>query len=158
MPLSTYVVPRIVIPLGGDNSMAVRGINLDDFTFLLPNHFEAMSKVVALYQTHTESVFSSRAFTDFILAVAKDFPGLLSEVISLSTDEDMAEVRKVKLPMSIQLAALSAILKLTVEEAGGLGNLIGQLRAAAGKAMAEAALAESAAPASSSSTGNGANR
>lgn len=127
MALKDHVTPRMVVPLIGDNSVAVRGFNLDDFAALMPNHFEAVTKIAELYGQHKQSVFSGKAFSDFVLHCAKDFPGLVAEVISIAADEP--DAKNVKLGTALQISILTAIVKLTVEEAGGLGNLFGQLRA-----------------------------
>jgi hypothetical protein len=127
MPLIAHQTPRMVIPLLDGNDVAVRGFNLDDFAALMPDHFEAISKIAALYAEQKSSVFSSKAIGDFIMASASAFPNLVSEVISIAADEP--DAKHVKLGTSLQISVLSAIVKLTVEEAGGLGNLFGQLRA-----------------------------
>lgn len=127
MPLAAHVTPRIVVPLLGGNDVAVRGLNLDDFAALMPSHFEAISKIAALYAEQKQAVFSSKAIGEFIIASANGFPHLISEVISMAADEP--DARGVKLGTTLQISVLTAIVKLTIEEAGGLGNLFGQLRA-----------------------------
>lgn len=126
MPLAAHKTPRITVPLLDGNDVSVRGFNLDDLMGLVPNHFEDLSKVAALYAEHKESVFSQRAITGMILQIANSFPGLISEVISVAADEP--DARDVKLSTGLQMSVLTAIVKLTVEEAGGLGNLFARLR------------------------------
>lgn len=160
MPLTAHQSPRIEVPLLNNNTVSVRGFNLDDFLALLPQNYEAVSKIAELYAEHKQSVFSSRAFEDFLLLSARTFPGLIMEVISIASDEG-PEAKTVKLSTGLQIAVLSAIAKLTIEEAGGLGNLFAQLRDVGAKVMqAQAELRESSqnpAP-SKSSTGNGASK
>lgn len=158
MPLTAHQTPRMVVPLLGSNTVAVRGLNLDDFAALLPNHFEALSKIAALYAEHKQSVFSSKAIGDFIMSSAVTFPGLVSEVISIASDEG-PEARDVKLGTSLQITVLTAIVKLTVEEAGGLGNLFGQLRELGVRLRAvQAELAVRPPHPSNNSTGSGESR
>ncbi len=126
MPLASHQPPRIIVPLLDGNSVALRGINLDDLMALMPTHFEALSKIATLYTEHQESVFSDRAMTQLILTVANTIPGVIAEVISIAADEP--EAKDVRLSTGLQIACIQAILKLTVEEAGGLGNLFAQLR------------------------------
>lgn len=162
MPLSAHQTPRIVVPLLDDNTVSVRGINLDDFMALLPNNFEAMSKIAATYAAHKESVFSPRAFTEFLLASATGFPNLVAEVISIAADEP--DAKGIKLGTSLQLSVLAAIAKLTIEEAGGLGNLFAQLRDLGARLQAVRAEAGGSDAGStqpnpfSGSTGNGASK
>lgn len=155
MPLSAHQTPRMIVPLLNGNDVAVRGLNLDDFAALMPSHFEAISKIAALYAEHKQSVFSSKAIGEFIMSSAVTFPGLVSEVISIASDEP--DARNVKLGTSLQITVLTAIVKLTVEEAGGLGNLFGQLRELGARLRAvQAELAVSPQHRSKPSTGNGA--
>lgn len=129
--LSEYQTARTAVPLNRKDVM-LRGLNLDDFAILLQNHLEAVTKVVENYQRHKDSVFSSSNLQSFLIGSAQEFPGLVSEVISIAADEP--EAAKVKLPVGFQMSAISAISKLTLEEAGGLGNLFASL-AALGKGV-----------------------
>lgn len=156
MALRDHVTPRHNIPLVDGNSVDVRGLNLDDFSALLGNHLEAASKIADLYAKHQKSIFSKKPFQEFILSVAKDFPGFVSEVISAAADEP--DAKSVKLSIGLQLAVLNSVIKLTMEEAGGLGNLIAQLRAVGvGALSAQADAGELDLP-SSTSTGPGASK
>lgn len=129
--LSNYQAPRTEVPLGNE-MVALRGLNLDDFSLLLQNHLEPISKAAELYNQSKQDIFSSKNFQGFILGIAKDFPGLVAEVISIAADEP--EAKDNKLGLGFQMSALSAIMKLTLEEAGGLGNLFASL-AALGKGV-----------------------
>jgi len=154
MPLSAHVTPRIVVPLLDDNNVAVRGLNLDDFTALMPEHFDSITKIADLYSRHQTSVFSGKGLSEFLIASAKDFPNLLSEVISIAADEP--DARNVKLGIALQISVLSAILKLTVEEAGGMGNLFAQLRVLGANVVAAQAELQNGKPLfSNNSTGGG---
>lgn len=159
MALRDHVTPRIDVPLLGGNSVALRGFGLDDFMALMPNHMDALSKIAMLYAEHKQSVFTSKAFGDFIIAVAAEFPSLVSEVISIAADEP--DSKGTKLTTGLQIACLSAIVKLTLEDAGGLGNLFAQLRgmgASALAAQAEATVNSRKQPPFNSSTGHGASK
>lgn len=127
--LASYQTPRIDVPLGQDQVVSLRGLNLDDFALLLQDHLEPISKAVDLYQQSKQDIYTSKNMQGFILAIVKDFPGLVSEVISIAADEP--EAKKVKLGLGFQTSAIAAISKLTLEEAGGLGNLFASLAALA---------------------------
>lgn len=127
--LSDYQTPRIEVPLGQDKVVLLRGLNLDDFALLLQDHLEPISKAVDLYQQSKQDIYTNKNMQGFILAIVKDFPGLVSEVISVAADEP--EAKRVKLGLGFQTSAIAAISKLTLEEAGGLGNLFASLAALA---------------------------
>lgn len=156
MALRDHITPRTIVPLLGDNTVAVRGLNLDDFTFLLGEHLEAASKIAELYAQHKNAIFTTKPFQEFVLGIAKDFPGLVSEVISIAADEPGSEI---KLGLGLQLAVLHAVIKQTMEEAGGLGNLFAQLRAVgAGALVASLEAKGGTAGRSKSSIGAGGNK
>jgi hypothetical protein len=134
MPLMSHQPARMVVPLIGDNSVSLRGFNLDDFLALIPEHIEELSKIATLYSQQKEAVFSNKAMMSFLMAIGKDFPGIIMEVISISADEP--EAKDIKLSTALQIACLGAIVKMTVEEAGGLGNLFAQLRSLGANVMA----------------------
>jgi len=134
MGLRKHKTPTQKVPLLDDNVLVLRGLNLDDFTALLTTHLEPMSKAASLYSEHKKNSFSDTSFNNFVLTIAADFPGLVSEVISMCEVLSPEEEREIDpdeplpiLGVGFQLSALSTILTLTVQEAGGLGNLFAQL-------------------------------
>lgn len=121
MSWTDYKAPTAQIPLGNGTTGEVRGLNADDLAVLITNHLEPISKAVALYAAQKRDQFSTANLHAFVIQTASEFPGLVSEVISLAADEPA--VREKKIALGVQIAALNEILKLTLEEVGGLGNL-----------------------------------
>lgn len=116
---------------GEENSFKVRGLTLPDLTNLVQYHLGDLTKVVELLQQQKKDVFSKAAIGESILIVAKDMPGLCMEIISVCCDEDSTpELVKTitSLPFPVQMQALLSIVKLTVEESGGLKNLMAELQ------------------------------
>lgn len=123
---SDYKVPTTMVAAGDGVERPVRGLSLDDLSVLVVNHMDTMMEITTLYIQSQKDVFATGNMTDLLLLAARQFPGFISEVISMVTDEPA--LRNVKLPTGLQLAVLSASLKLTVEDAGGLGNLSAMLQ------------------------------
>lgn len=121
MSWTDYEAPSVEIPLGNDKTGKVRGLNVDDLAILITNHLQPISEALALYSASRKDIYSSRNLHSFVISTASQFPVLISEVISLAADEP--SLRGKKLAMGVQVAALDAILKLTLDEVGGLGNL-----------------------------------
>lgn len=121
MSWTDYQPPFAEVPLGGGATGRVRGLNVDDLTSLITNHLPAISKAVALYAASKKDVYSTANLHAFVIQTASEFPGLVSEVISLAADEPSLKGKKIAL--GVQIAALNEIAKLTLEELGGLGNL-----------------------------------
>jgi hypothetical protein len=125
MSWSDYKPPIVMIEAGG-SMRPVRGLALEDLTQLVTSHLPDMIELTALYVEHLESVLDDRPRARLISHAVMTFPKLVSEVISMVTDEPA--LRDVKMPFGISLSVLDAAVRLTVEDAGGLGNLFATLR------------------------------
>ena len=142
MLLKDYAIQRERIPLPGPKVngekpfFEVRGLNIDDMTMLVQIHLDPITRAVKLYQESRKDIFATGNLANFILSLARDFPGLTAEVISAASDSLDDDTRKVasKLPAATQMLALTKIVNLTLEDAGGLGNLLAEMR----ERMAEA--------------------
>lgn len=121
MSWADYQPPTAEVPLGNGATGTVRGLNVDDLSALITNHLEPISEAVALYAKSKKDVYTQANLHSFVVSTAKQFPGLVSEVISLAADEPSLKGKKIGL--GVQMSAIDSILKLTLEEMGGLGNL-----------------------------------
>lgn len=136
MLLKDYVIPRSDIPLPGKavNGVKpffqVRGLTLDDLTFLISQHLGPITRAVKLYQESREDILKTGNLQGFVMTLARDFPELGAEVISAASDSLDPETRNVakQLPIATQIKALAEITRLTLEDAGGLGNLLAEMR------------------------------
>ena len=131
MQLSDYTIPREQIALPGKpvNGVKpffeVRGLCLDDMTYLVQRHLGPITRALKTWQESREDVIRTGNLQQFVLTLIKDFPDLAAEVISAAADEldEKATQTAKKLPLAAQISALTAISRLTMEDAGGLGNL-----------------------------------
>lgn len=127
--MSKFKAVTAEIPLPGDNpSIHVRGLGLEDFSVLITDHLAMITEAAERWAAMRKDVYAKANLQGFILVLARDFPGLMSEVISLAADEP--ELRGFKLPIGPQMAALTEIARLTLVDAGGLGNLFAVLGSA----------------------------
>ena len=128
--LKQHEILRAAVPLGRGKQFMVRGITAEDLTFLVTMHHAPITKAVKLWQDSREDIFTSKNLTGFILTLVKDFPDLVSEVISAAADSLDDETRAVarKLPVTTQILAINEIVRLTMEEADGIKNLLAELR------------------------------
>jgi hypothetical protein len=137
MLLRDYIIPRSPIPLPGKKVdgkgpfFEVRGITLDDMTFLVQQHLAPITKAIKLYQESREDIIKTGNLSGFVMTLAADFPNLAAEVISAASDSLDDQTRNVakNLPIATQIHALSEITRLTLEDAGGLKNLLAEMRA-----------------------------
>jgi hypothetical protein len=136
MKLADYVIPREKINLPGKPVdgvkpfFEVRGLCLDDMTFLVQRHLGPITRALKLWQEQREDVIRTGNLGQFVMTLAKDFPDLMGEVISAAADEldEGATAKARQLPIATQIAALTAISRLSMEDAGGLGNLLAEMR------------------------------
>lgn len=136
MPLSTHTIRTEKVRLSKDNDFEVRAITFPDLTFMVTSHLSTLTAIIAKYQEARDDaaglVPSRKNMGELAVMIARDFPTFSVEIISAcvfgeTVDEPLRQ-KIAALPVPIQLDALSKIAKLTVEEAGGLGNLIADLR------------------------------
>lgn len=136
MSWTDYKTPTIMVATGEEGGVKrpVRGLGLEDLSSLVVNHLDDMMEITTLYIQSQKDVLAVTNMTDMIVLAAKQFPAFVSEVISIVTDTP--ELSKQKLGVGLQIKILSAALKLTVEDAGGLGNLSAMLQDAVRAALA----------------------
>lgn len=135
MTWADYSPPTTMVPMGtGGKEGPVRGLSLEDLGALIANNLDAMIQFTEVFIRTQKDVLAVTNYTDMMVLAARDFPALVSEVISLATDTP--ELRTKNLPATLQLNILAACAKLTVEDAGGLGNLSAMLQSAVRAAVA----------------------
>lgn len=134
MTWTDYKVPTVMIDTGDGQHRPVRGLSLDDMSLLVVGHLDSMMDITTLYIQSQNDVLSVTNMTDLITVAVRQFPDFISEVISIVTDTP--ELRNVRLPAGLQLKVIAAALKLTIEDAGGLGNLSAILQTAVKAAVA----------------------
>lgn len=136
MQLRDFQIPRSRITLPGkavDGErpyFEVRGLCLEDMTFLISQHLGPITRALKMYQESREDILKTGNLQGFVMALARDFPELAAEVISAATDAPDAETKKIAraLPISVQIAALTEITRLSLEDAGGLKNLLAEMQ------------------------------
>lgn len=138
MQLKDFQIPRSRINLPGKRGpdgekpfFEVRGLCLEDMTLLVNQHLGPITRALKLYQESREQVLATGSLQGFIMTLARDFPELAAEVISAASDSLDDDTRKIarQLPISIQVMALSEITRLSLEDAGGLKNLLAEMQA-----------------------------
>lgn len=107
----------------GKGYFTVRGMSADEITFLTMTYLNDMKAVVARYGD--SPTIQKNRVAELVMDVAKDFPGMVVEIISRCADatapEDLQKFRQLAFP--IQVLALKEIVLLTVEDGGiELGN------------------------------------
>jgi len=108
-------------------SFLVRGLALEDVSVLLRSHLPDLNALVTLFQSNARDDVAVTSMAQYAIALVKEAPGLVSNLIALAADEpdNVAAFRKLSMP--IQLRAIETIGRLTFEESGGPKNFFESL-------------------------------
>ena len=111
-------IPVTRIEVGKTGYFTVRGLNTEDLTFLTRNYLEDMQQTVARYGG--QSVFPQGKLGEIVMDLAKDFPAMVTEIISRCAEAETAEQVELfrRLSFVKQIEALRAIALLTMEDSG----------------------------------------
>lgn len=128
MQLRDYEIPKATIPLPGKTSFEVRGLTTADISFLIENHLGPITRAVKLYQESRADILTGGNLNKFVMALAGDAPQLVAEVISAAADslDDKTRAIAKQLPITVQIAAMAEIARLTMQESDGLKNLLAE--------------------------------
>lgn len=137
MALSTYSTPRTTITLDASNNIAVRGLTLEDISFLMQVHKGDVDTVVEMFSGKLGKDMTPEGVNKavqaegdaMILALLQQFPLLAANIIAVACDEPTAWENAMQLPMPKQVDAILAIAKLTFEDAEGFKKFVGNVLA-----------------------------
>lgn len=119
MALSDITLPTETISVGRA-SFSVRGLSFEDVTALIGKHQSALEELIDRYNQKGSDA-------EVLQFLVRETPSLTAQIIALASDEPDQELAARKLPMPKQIDALTAIAKLTFEEAGGVKKFVEQL-------------------------------
>ena len=119
MGLRDYEPVREEIMHRGQPLMSVRGLSLDDLGRLLKKFMPEIRQVLQLAKGASEEIFLTLQSDDFVVRVVSEVPSAAASVIAAASDEPDAADAAARLPASLQVAALLAIGRLTMEDMGG---------------------------------------
>lgn len=140
MGLRDYAPAVETIDLPNGDSFVVRGLSLNDITALVRDHYDMAA---ALFDKYVAAASSEAVDTaigikdgnhvrDAVLDALKAAPGLLSDTIAHAADEPDMAGNVARLPLGVQIEAVEAVIRLTLEAEGGLEKLIGTVEKLAG--------------------------
>lgn len=122
MALKDIQIPKVNVMVGTDSSFAVRGLSTSDIEFLVRAHGESMRELF------NDFVNGETKLTDLgpvLKQLISRAPRLVSDVINLAADADAEDALMTpKLPMSIQVNALTSIVGLTLSVEGDMGKAL----------------------------------
>lgn len=126
MALMDFKVPKRTVSLG-DFAGEVRGVSLNDISFLLRGHLTEMNRIMALYEDDEKRATALAQAANFAITVVGETPELAAMLIVLCSDEkptDEVVEHVSRFPAGLQVELLRNIWDVTVEEAGGAKKLL----------------------------------
>lgn len=126
MGLKHIKLPEATVEFPGGN-FAVRGLSLDDISFLLRRHGQRLQALFAeLMGKPVGAELTVDSVASFAMPLIEAAPELAAEIVACAADghspEEIAIARS--LPLPTQIDALEKTLNLTFEAAGGPKKLL----------------------------------
>lgn len=128
MPLSDYN-PRVEAVLFPGGSFEVRAISLGDLSLVIEVHETAINNIVSKVRSRQEIFNSgddeviSEAIADILTDIIRESPALAANLIAVSTDEMNVYAAASRLPITVQLDALTKIAGLTFTDMASVKKL-----------------------------------
>jgi hypothetical protein len=123
MPLADFqpAKRKIAFP-GGD--FDVRALSLMDISLLVEAHRQAVDQIALSIRVAREMSLSDEdTLKDVVLECIRESPLLVSNIISLCSDEPDQQMTVMKLPATVQTEALLAIVEITFKDTAAIKKL-----------------------------------
>lgn len=125
--IAEYKPDYEVVPLKnkqGDFSFRVRGLGFEDVASLVNLHLSDVEAGYALFERARTSIVSDAGYEALAMTLVRGAPGLVAEVISYAADDSDNAAHYSTVPFSVTVLALEKVLRLTLQDVGGLKNLV----------------------------------
>ena len=126
MGLADYTPARETVEFKG-GSMTIRGVALDDVALLMRGHLPDIDALVEIFAKQVPSEIETVAFAQHAMALVREAPGLVANLIALAADEPDCVAQARSLPLPVQITLVEKIGRLTFEESGGPKNFFESL-------------------------------
>lgn len=134
MGIKDYAPATEVIGLPNDDSFAVRGLALQDITILLRSHYDTAAALFDKYvgaaslsaadAVLPEANYGQGNLRLVVLDALQVAPEMIADVIAHASDDPSAAPHVKRLPLGVQVSALEAVIRLTLEAEGGMEKLL----------------------------------
>lgn len=150
MALKDIQIPKADVSVGAGGSFAVRGLSTADIEYCVRTYGPELRKLWDDFvngKRKPEEALTEAGFTSIFSQIVREAPALVQGIIGLAADADEADMAVlVKLPISVQIDAITKVAMQTLSVEGEPGKAIetvlaalGSLNAFMGSANAELA-------------------
>ena len=120
--LTDYTIPTDEVPVpGSDFTITVRGLSVEDCSGLIRVHGDQLS---AVYDTEIAGYGDMPPITDIAKALFTMAPDAVAEIIALANDSPKTASAVRKMPVPVQIDALSRIAVLTFHSEAQVKKLL----------------------------------
>lgn len=120
--LTDYTIPTDEVPVpGSDFTITVRGLSVEDCSGLIRVHGDQLSEV---YDTEIAGDGDMPPITDIAKALFTTAPDAVAEIIALANDNPKSASMVRKMPVPVQIDALSRIAVLTFHSEAQVKKLL----------------------------------
>lgn len=131
MALSDYAPKSETVTFPG-GEFTVRGLSLQDLTVLLRTHYATANALFDRYigesamaaATAKSPEIATGDPREVVLEALEVAPGMISDVVARAADEPDKAALVARLPLGVQVEAIEAVVRLTLEAEGGLEKFV----------------------------------
>ena len=135
MALKDIQIPKADVPVGAGGSFAVRGLSTADIEYCVRNFGQDLNQLWKRFinGADKDTELSETGLRSIFGQIVKECPALVEGILCLAADAD-EEDRKVlvRLPVTVQVAALMQVATLTISVEGDPKKAIGTVISALG--------------------------
>jgi len=134
MSLASFTPEARDLKVGDKVICRVTGLSLSHIEIIVRTHLDDIEALFELFMNGGGN-FENDDLKKLAVSLATSAPGFVANVIALASGENDATENAAKLPMPVQLQAMSDIMELTFTEVGGIkkfmetvASLLGNVR------------------------------
>ena len=140
MALKDIQIPKADVSVGAGGSFAVRGLSTADIEYCVRTYGPELRKLWGDFvngKRKPEEALTEAGFTSIFSQIVREAPALVQGIIGLAADADEADMAVlVKLPITVQIDALTKVAMQTLSVEGEPGKAIETVLAALGSVNA----------------------
>ena len=134
MALKDIQIPKADVSVGAGGSFAVRGLSTADIEYCVRTYGPELRKLWDDFvngKRKPEEALTEAGFTSIFSQIVREAPALVQGIIGLAADADEADMAVlVKLPISVQIDAITKVAMQTLSVEGEPGKAIETVLAA----------------------------
>lgn len=126
--LHDFTIPTTTVTYKGNPVLDVRGLSFNDIAYLINRHREDLDMLVKLWDEYSKQgnfdETKEAVLLQYGFELVQQAPGILAHVIAVASDSIDRHEHIARLPATVQIDALKAIGRMTIEDFGGTKKML----------------------------------